>query len=168
MEIKSQRLIIVNFSNEYLEDYFTEFTDEITQFQYPDSFKDIQAAEQLVSHFVAEMQRGEMLEMVILTPGGEFIGSIEAFGIKGETPEVGLWIKKSAQGLGYGREALTAMLSYLSAEEKYQYFIYEADVRNQKSLRLVESFDCEKKGCEDVTTESGKKLRLQTYHIRPI
>ena len=42
---------------------------------------------------------------------------------------------------------------------------YEADVRNTPSIRLIEKFLVEKGGCEDITTDSGKHLTLQTYRI---
>ena len=36
---------------------------------------------------------------------------------------------------------------------------------NVASIRLVEKFHFEKGGCEEITTESGKMLTLQTYHV---
>lgn len=165
LELRTERLVIQPFRDSFLSEYYREFTDEITKYQYPDTFPDLEAAKDLVSEFVSEMEKGNMLELVILTPSGEFIGSMEAFGIREENPEVGLWLKSSAQGNGYGYEALKALLTYLSAHGAYQHYVYEVDVRNLPSIRLVEKFDFEKGGCEDIVTESGKELRLQTYHI---
>lgn len=142
--LKTKRLVIQPFTNAYLEDYYQDFTDEITQYQYPDSFSDIESAHQLVSAFVADMERGEMLELVILTQDGAFLGSLEVFGLREQTPEIGLWLKKSAHAQGYG---------------------YEADVRNTPSIRLAQKFQHQKGGYEEITTDSGKKLMLQTYRI---
>lgn len=166
LELRTERLVIQPFREDFLEDYYREFTDEITRYQYPDPFPDRKAAKDLVSVFVADMERGDMLELVILTPRGEFLGSMEAFGLKEEAPEVGLWLKRDAQGKGYGHEALKALLDYLNGTGHYKHYIYEADVRNLPSIRLAEKFPFEKGGCEDVVTETGKKLRLQTYWIR--
>lgn len=98
MELKlmTDRLMIKPFTYDYLEEYYKEFTDEITKYQYPDSFHDIKEAKALVSEFVEEMENGNMLELVILTHDGEFIGSMEAFGMKEKAPEVGLWLKESS------------------------------------------------------------------------
>lgn len=104
--LKTERLVIKPYSHIYLEDYYKEFTDEITRFQYPDSFSNIDSARKVLSEFLSEMEEGNMLELVILSQQGEFLGSMEVFNIKGDTPEVGLWIKKSAHGNGYGYEAL--------------------------------------------------------------
>lgn len=165
LALKTERLVIQPFSNTYLEDYYQEFTDEITKYQYPDSFADVEAARQLVSAFVADMERGEMLELVILTRGGAFLGSLEVFGLREETPEIGLWLKKSAHGQGYGYEALRAVIEALNATNKYRYYLYEADVRNTPSIRLAQKFQYQKDGREEITTESGKKLMMQTYRI---
>lgn len=165
LELRTERLVIQPFCDSFLSEYYKEFTDEITKYQYPDAFPDLKAAKSLVSEFVSEMEQGNMLELVILTRRGEFLGSMEAFGIKEKTPEVGLWLKSSAQGKGYGYEALKGLLTYLSTQGTYQHYIYEVDVRNLPSIRLVEKFNFEKGGCEDIVTESGKELRLQTYHI---
>ncbi len=163
--LKTKRLILQPYDGSYLEEYYKGFTDEITKYQYPDSFSDIEAAHDVVSGFAADMEKGEMLELVILTREGEFLGSLEVFGLKEETPEVGLWLKERAQGAGYGYEALKGIIEYLNETKRYRYYIYEADVRNTPSIRLAEKFECKKGPCEEIITGSGKKLKLQTYYI---
>ena len=111
------------------------------------------------------MARGNMLELVILTHGGEFLGSMEAFGLREKTPELGLWLKRAAQGRGYAQEAMRALLDALNARGAYPYYLYEVDVRNLPSIHLVEKFRFEKGGYEEITTQSGKLLKLQTYHV---
>jgi RimJ/RimL family protein N-acetyltransferase len=76
-----------------------------------------------------------------------------------------LWLKKSAQGTGLGYEALRKMIEYLNSTQKYQYYIYEADIRNIPSIRLVEKFEFDKGGYEEITTDSGKTLKLQSFRI---
>lgn len=82
-----------------------------------------------------------------------------------KTPELGLWLKSSAHGKGYGYEALNELVDYLNSTGKYQYYIYEVDVRNTPSIHLVEKFHYKKGGYEEITTASGKILNLQTYYI---
>lgn len=164
-EKRTERLIIQPFKALFLEDYFREFTDEVTQYQYPDSFPNLETANDVLSGFMQAMEQGDMLELVVLGENEEFLGSIEVFGIQEKTPEIGLWLKSSAQGKGYGYEALRGIMDYLSMAQKYEYIIYEADVRNKPSIRLIEKFHVEKGGYESVVTESGKKLMLQTYRV---
>lgn len=167
MELKltTEKLVIQPFDYKFLEEYYSEFTDEITKYQYPDSYQDIEAARQVVSEFVQEMEQGNMLELAIASLEGEFIGSIEVFGLREKTPEVGLWLKKAAHGKGYGYEALKAVLGYLDATGRYKEYIYEADVRNAASSCLVRKFPHRKGECNEMVTESGKKLMLQMYYI---
>lgn len=163
--LKTERLIILPYSNIFLESYYTEFTDKITRYQYPDSFPDINVANEILSNFAKAMEHGEMLELVILTLDGEFIGSMEVFDIKAKTPELGLWLKESAHGKGYGYEALRGLIDYLSSTGKYQYYIYEVDIRNVSSTHLVEKFCFEKGDYREFTTKTGKMLNLQIYRI---
>ncbi len=165
LQITTKNLTIIPFTRSYIEPYHQEFTPEVTRYQYPDPFPNPDTAGQVLGGFMEAMERGEMLELVILGPDGEFLGSAEVFGLRERAPELGLWLKGSAQGKGYGREALEGVLGYLDGLHRYEYYIYEADERNMPSVRLAEKFPHEKGGLEKVVTESGRELRLRTYRI---
>ena len=167
LERTTERLILQPFRDVFLEAYFREFTEEITRYQYPDVFPSLEAANEVLSGFVQEMEQGNMLELVVLAKNGEFLGSMEVFGIREKTPEIGLWLKSSAQGKGYGYEALREMMDYLGQTQKYEYIIYEADLRNTPSIRLAERFHYEKGENERITTDSGKELTMQIYRLFP-
>ena len=164
-KLKTERLVLTPYQAAYLEDYYREFSKEILRYQYPDPFPDLETANQVLSGFVQAMERGDMLELAVLASAGEFLGSVEAFGLREETPELGIWLKSAAQGMGYGYEALRAVVDYLNGLKKYRHYIYEADVRNAPSLRLAEKFQFEKGERQEVITDSGKELILQAYHI---
>lgn len=53
--LKTEGLMIQPYSNSYLEQYFKEFTDEIVKYQYPDSFCDMNKADEVMSKFVTDM-----------------------------------------------------------------------------------------------------------------
>ena len=118
-----------------------------------------------MSNFVKAMEHGDMLELVILTHDGEFLGSMEAFDISGKTPVLGLWLKSSAHGKGYGYEALKGLVDHMNATGRYLYYIYNVDIRNAASIHLAEKFNYKKGETETTTTESGKVLHTQTYYI---
>lgn len=163
--IKTQRLTIKPYSDDFLDPYYTEFTDKITKYQYPDPFPDRDTAKTVMSKFVEDMERGEMLELVILSHDGTFLGSLEAFDLKEKTPTLGIWLKRSAQGNGYAYEALKGLVDRLKAGGLYECFIYDVDSRNAASVHLAEKFNCKKGGSEITTTSSGKVLHSQTYYI---
>ncbi|MCR8968231.1 GNAT family N-acetyltransferase [Streptococcus zalophi] len=163
--INTDRLIIKALDESFFEEYKKEFNDDITKLQWPESFDSLDSAKEILNQFISDMNEEKMYELVLLDRSGEFVGSVEVFDIKTKTPVLGIWIKKSKQGLGYAYEALRALIDYLNNLEKYDYYIYDVDVRNISSIRLVEKFNFEKKKYEEVETPSKKKLYLQTYFI---
>ena len=58
---ETERLMIRPFNLSYLEEYSREFTAEITKYQFPDPFPDMEAANRVMSGFVEEMKEGKML-----------------------------------------------------------------------------------------------------------
>lgn len=167
-EIETARLRIVPFDMKYLEEYHAEFNAEITKYQYPDPFGSISDAREILQAFVEMMNREEMLFMAILTPQGEFVGGVEIHGLQERYPELGIWIKKASQQKGYAYEALSSVLKWADGTYQKDWYVYEADIRNEGSMRLVGKFDCKKEECCEITTETGKQLILQKFLIRSI
>lgn len=163
--ITTKRLQIKRLDVDYIEDYHREFTDEIARFQYHEPFKDLNQARDVLSGFIEMTNEGKMLELMVLGLDGEFIGSIEVFELESNSPCVGIWLKKSNHRCGLGHEALAAVLAELNKDSRYESFIYEADVRNDGSIRLAEKFRHQKGSCKEVETESGKRLCLRVYQI---
>ena len=166
MRLKTERLTIEPFDFKYLSDYAREFDAEITRYQYPDPFESEEAARGVLGGFVADMESGDMLLLALLTHDGEFLGSVEVHALREERPELGIWLKQSAQGRGYAFEALSAVLAALERELGKTGYLYEADERNAASVRLVKRFEHTVGELDEFETESGKQLRLRTYLIR--
>ena len=165
LRLETNRLVLVPYNDDYLQDYFNEFTEEITKYQYPDKFNNIDDTRNLLAYFVDVMEKGKMLELVILSKDGEFLGSIEAHGLDENYPVLGLWLKSKAHGNGYGYEALKCLIDYLNSMKAFENYIYESDKRNLQSLCLVKKFTHKEDGYEEIITESGKKLNLLRYLI---
>lgn len=164
-EIQTERLVIIPFDLNYLNDYYHGFDEEITQYQYPNPFESEEAARKLLQEFIEEMDQGEMLFLAILDKNGRFAGSVEVHGLPEEYPELGIWLKKDLQGKGYAYEALNSVLRYLNQTYQKEWYVYEADIRNKSSIGLVAKFSYCKEGLDEFMTESGKELKLQRYRI---
>ena len=155
------------FDLKYANDYFKEFNEEIAMYQWPDPFESLDDAKGLLTEFVEEMEREETLVFSVLSESGEFLGSTEVHGLEEDCPELGVWIKQSAQKQGLAYKALKETLDY--AFEKYgkKAFFYEADVRNEGSKKLLDKFatdyNIEAREPEKLVTDSGKKLELQGF-----
>ena len=164
--IETDRLRIVPFEMKYLEEYYSEFDEEITRYQYPEPFESISAAEEVLQGFIDCMEQNEMLFLSILTPDGGFVGGAEVHGLQEEYPELGIWIKKQSQQKGYAYEALTSVLKFSDDNYHKDWYVYEADIRNIGSMKLVEKFENRKKEIDEFETETGKSLVLQRFLIR--
>lgn len=164
--IQTDRLIITPFDLMSLNDYYEGFDADITKYQYPDPFTTEEDARELLQSFTNLMNQGEMLFLTISAKDNQFIGSIEVHGLKEKQPELGLWIKKEFQQKGYAYEALSSVIKKINDDYEKEWYIYEADIRNTGSIKLVEKFTYRKDGIDEFTTETGKELKLQRYIIK--
>lgn len=165
VNIISERLLICLADKAYIKEYYQYFDEDIAKYQYPDAFASLQEAEKTLDYFLASMAKGEMLELMILTKDKEFLGSLEVFGWKEAKVEMGLWLKKEAQGKGYGKEAMQAMLSFIKKQHRFTSISFEVDVRNQASQALVHTLPVQEKETKKYITESGKELHLTSFQI---
>ena len=161
---------IVPFDMKYLDDYYNGFNAEITKFQWPDSFNNIEDARALLLEFLDEMQTGKTSFYSVLSKEGVFIGSVEVHGLSEDCPELGVWIIEYEQNKGYAYDALNAVINHTCSNYHKTKFYYEADIRNIGSMKLLQKFgdkyEIIKQELEEVVTESGKELKLQGYVLK--
>ena len=55
------------------------------------------------------------------------------------SPELGLWLKESAHGQGFGREVVTALVKWRHTTLGKESFIYPVTVQNTASRRIAEN-----------------------------
>jgi RimJ/RimL family protein N-acetyltransferase len=155
------------FDMKYLNDYFNEFNEDITKYQWPDPFENLEAAKEMLQEFMDEMEAEETLFYSVLSDDDRFIGSVEMHGLTGDCPELGVWIIESERRKGYAYAALKELLAYAERTYGKKGFYYEADIRNEGSTKLLGRFgadyDIIKQGLDEMVTDSGKELKLQGY-----
>ena len=165
-----ERITIVPFDMKYLDSYYKEFNAEITKYQWPDPFKQVDDARTALLGFLDEMKREEILFYSILSKKEVFLGSVEMHGLSGDCPEIGVWIVESEQRKGYAYDALKMLLNYAQTHFNKTEFFYEADVRNIGSIKLLKKlenqYDVFSQQLEEVVTKSGKELKLQSYILK--
>lgn len=166
----SERITIAPFEMKNLKDYNSGFNEEITKFQWPDPFDNLDDARTMLQGFLDEMEREETLIFSILSKDETFLGSVEVHGLSSDCPELGVWIITSEQGKGYAYEALSAVLDYTRMRYGKTVFYYEADVRNTGSMKLLHKFEDNyeiiEQGIEKLTTDTGKELELQGFILQ--
>ena len=55
-----------------------------------------------------------------------------------ESPDLGLWLKESVHGKGFGREVVVAVAAWAHKTFSKESFIYPVAVRNTASRRIAE------------------------------
>ena len=115
---------------------------------------------------IKENKAGTNLQMVVLNKEtGDFLGCAGLHKIDEKTPELGIWIKKSAHGHGYGKEAMHALKSWADQNLNYDYILYPVDTRNVVSRRIPESLGGKITREYSLVSETGRKLHMVEYRI---
>lgn len=140
ISIQTDRLSLVPISRDHAQDIFREFTKEITTFMYPKPADKIEDTYQFIDDAIKKNDGDEQLQMVIFNKETkEFLGCAGLHSINTRTPELGIWVKKSAHGFGYGREAMSGLEKWAQENLDFDYIKYPVDKRNIPSRKIPES-----------------------------
>jgi RimJ/RimL family protein N-acetyltransferase len=71
--------------------------------------------------------------------GGECLGMASLEDADSVSPELGLWLKESAHGRGFGREVVAALVEWGHASLGKRTFTYPVAIQNIASRRIAES-----------------------------
>jgi ribosomal-protein-alanine N-acetyltransferase len=113
VQIESPRLLLVPITEDYAEEIFKYFDDEITLYMVPKPAEKIEETYQFIHSSIEGLNNGSNLQLVILIKStNEFIGCAGLHRINTKTPELGIWTKKDSHGNAYGLEAITAMICW--------------------------------------------------------
>jgi [ribosomal protein S5]-alanine N-acetyltransferase len=167
LTIDSNRLRLVSISNDFEQDIFKEFTSEITRYMYPLPAINIEETRNFIIKSRASMQSCEELTLAILhTATAEFLGCCSLHG-KGKvrTPELGVWIKKSAHGNHFGREAIQTLVNWSWDNIDLDYITYPVDRQNVSSSKIPESLGGKIVEESQDKTPTGKILDKVIYRI---
>ena len=167
LTIEGERLRLVAVSDEFEQDIFSNFTAEVTCYMFPSPAKNVKETRNFIIQSRHNMQIGNDLQFAILSNNtGEFLGCCSLHGEgKIRTPELGIWIKKTAHGSRYGREAIYLLVKWSWNNIDLDYFIYPVDRRNIASSKIPESLGGEVIEELKVKTPTGKILDKVVYKI---
>ena len=93
---------------------------------------------------------------------GECLGMAGLERADSVSPEVGLWLKESAHGQGFGREVVTALVEWGRATLGKASFIYPVAVQNTASRRIAEKLHG-----EIIGNRRNPKYDSVVYRIEP-
>lgn len=166
--IETERLILKPIALEYAEDIFAEFTDEITTFMFPSAARKISETYDFINDSIKKIKSGEEIVMSIFDKStGEFFGNGGLHHIDTATPELGIWIKKSAHGKKIGREAVAGLKRWADENLVYEYLTYPVAVDNIASRKIPESLGGKVAREFSDKKQNGEDMLQVEYHIYP-
>lgn len=165
--LETDRLILVSLSMKYKHDVFREFNSSISQYMFPKPPEKIEETEEFIGTSEKGIKSGDDLQLVITKKdNNEFLGLAGLHRVKSRTPILGLWVKKSAHGNSYGKEAITAMYHWAKKNLQFDYLIYSVDKDNIPSIKIPESLGGVVALQKVSKSLAGNTLNILNYHIK--
>lgn len=138
--IDTERLKLRSVRVSDAEDIFREFTPNVAKFMAFAPVKTLEEQLVAVRRSMEESERGNQAVLVFSNKEtGEFVGRGGFWRTSTGTPEIGIWIKESAQEVGYGKEIVAGLITWARDNLNYDYLIYPVYRRNTRSRRLAKS-----------------------------
>jgi len=143
---------------------FETFTPEVTRFLSTRAPMIPAESEQFLRETLMRIDHGEEIVLAIREAyTGRFLGlcGIHARG-NARQPELGIWLREDAQGLGYGEEVIHALIIWGSRHLVCEGFAYRVSPHNHASIRLAEKVGGKVIGRNESDADTITTL---TYHI---
>ncbi|MDP9121793.1 MAG: GNAT family N-acetyltransferase, partial [Acidobacteriota bacterium] len=119
------RLALVPVKPAHRAEIFREFTAEVTVYMSPRVPRDLGDVDQFIRESRENMAKGEEIVCAVLERGsGELAGMAGLHKVHTTAPQLGLWMKRSVHGRGYGREAMAALKAWADEHLAYEYIVY--------------------------------------------
>lgn len=166
--IETKNLLLQPITLDYKEEIFREFTPEITTYMFPKSPDKIEETIEFIETAMKENEEGSNFQVVVLNKATkEYLGNAGIHNINTKTPELGIWIKKSAHGNSYGKEAMVAFKEWADKNLDYEYILYPVVDVNYASKRIPEFLGGKIFREYDEENMSGRNQHLLEYRIYP-
>jgi [ribosomal protein S5]-alanine N-acetyltransferase len=165
--ISAERILLQPIQEHHAPDIFKEFTADITTYMLPKPAKVL--ADTLA--FIRASQEGlanqrELVCVVLEKEQKTFLGCCGLHARPSwPEPELGIWIKASAHGYGYGREAVQTMAHWAFHHLNSTSLIYPVDRQNNPSRNIAESLGGVVTAEKKVLTQRGTWLDEVVYRI---
>ena len=155
-------------SAEYTDEIYREFTPEITRYMMAAPPAAIGDTVAFINMARSALERGDDFHFVISRKNDAgFLGICGLHG-RDASPELGIWLKKSAHGQGYGFAAMAALKAWAELCIEFDRLVYPVDRRNLPSRRIAEKLGGKIIGERTVTSLAGEVLDEVIYGIQRV
>jgi ribosomal-protein-alanine N-acetyltransferase len=136
IRIKTDRLILKPVDEVYADDINTNFTAEVTRYMPFNPEGDRNDVLSFVGNSKNSLLNNTDLVMVAIDSDKNFIGCCGIHNITSESIELGLWLKKNAQGIGLGTEIIVSLIQFIEEHFTFEYILYPVDEENTASKKI--------------------------------
>ena len=142
MQLKTDRLIITNFTLDMAQTVHQNSLDEDTRRFLPDEvFETVEAAKETISFLMSQYENADTvgpLVYPVLLADKTNIGYVQAVPTENDEWEIGYHIAKRYTGKGYATEAVTAFLPEIMKNLKIDKINGICDAENLASCKVLE------------------------------
>ncbi|MDM1408938.1 GNAT family N-acetyltransferase [Myroides sp. DF42-4-2] len=139
LTFSSDRLKFIIVNEQYVDDIFRELTPTVAKYL---PFTPTQKKEDtfgFVAYSLGQLEKQQDITLLATDrQTGEFIGCCGIHDINEESISLGIWLKESASGKGYGKEIIKALEQFVSDHMTVDYLIYNVDQDNKGSINIAE------------------------------
>ena len=140
--IQSSRITLKPFTAHDADESYVCITPTLTRFMSWEPPENRQVYDGIWQGWIQHIAEGSEYVFVIRhAESGEFLGLGGFHDVQSQTPELGIWIREDRHGAGYGKEAVTAIANWASANFDFEHFIYPVAIENHASCRIAESLN---------------------------
>ncbi len=140
VSLSSQRLLLKSFTSDDVREAFLAATPAIARFMPWEPAPSLEAFERIWRSWIPKMRAGTDVSLAVRHKASlEFLGAAGLHSTDAIEPEVGIWIKESQHGYGYGREAIATIVAFAASDLGKQAVVYPVVEQNVPSRRLAES-----------------------------
>jgi len=139
LTFSSDRLKFIIVNDQYVEDIFRELTPTVAKFLpfIPTGKKEDTFG--FVAYSLGQLEQQKDITLLATDKEtGEFIGCCGIHDMGEESISLGIWLKESANGKGYGTEIIKALEQFVFDSIPVDYLIYNVEKDNQGSIHIAE------------------------------
>ncbi|WP_207459360.1 GNAT family N-acetyltransferase [Azospirillum sp. SYSU D00513] len=164
--LASERLSLRSFTPGDAPEIFAAVTPTLTRFMVFDPSPSLVSFSEVWRIWLPNMAAGTDLYLVVRATGsGEFLGLTGLHGIGAPEPEAGIWIKESAHGSGFGREAVSTLVGWAGRVIGVRSILYSVAEENRPSRRVAESLGAHVVGTSKLPKAGGVLHPMLVYRI---
>ena len=139
LTFSSDRLKFSIVNDHYVDDIFTALTPTVAKYLpfIPTGKKEDTFG--FVAYSLGQLEKQKDITLLATDKEtGEFIGCCGIHDIGEESISLGIWLKESASGKGYGTEVIQALEQFVFEHIPVDYLIYNVDKNNAGSVHIAE------------------------------